>query len=601
MRAEEGFQQTPYTEGNPYAADPALPSLLRRLFPRSILEEIEPDLRRFGDEILTTVRSIRERAASPQLTQYDHWGRRVDELHLSEGWRELIALSQREGIIGIFYERQYGELSRVYGFTKMLMATGDTQTVFCPLSMTDGCARVIELQGTSAMKAEIYPRLISRDPSKAFVSGQWMTERSGGSDVSRTETVATPEPRSSNPESRLGTPYRLDGFKWFSSATDSDVALALARTGPPEQGTKSLSLFLVPLRLPLLSDFSKPSDLPKPSTRSALSNSILIHRLKNKIGTHILPTAELSLQHAGGYLIGSLNGGVKAIAPVLNITRVHSALSSVGYLRKSLSIAISYSKVRAIHSGTQLLCDNEMHIAELAGISLVYRAVVHLVFGVIKLLGKSECGTASDEEEKRLRLLTPVVKAFAAEMACRAMPECMAALGGQGYMEETGIGRCIRDGLVEKIWEGTTSVLSLDLQRATVSDPNLNVFIQWANSILSSCPGAMATEAVALRSAVEELQATYTPPISPLVTRPALFLFGYVASALYLLEHAVWSSATSQPERETDVEVFKRWVAEGGLQSSVGAVRTARAVAQGNRSKMNRAIVYWSTSTTAKL
>ncbi|TFK52431.1 hypothetical protein OE88DRAFT_1698245 [Heliocybe sulcata] len=595
MRAEEGFHQVPYAEGNPYTADPVLPGLLRRLFPRSTLEEIEPDLKRFGDEILTTVRDVSKCATPPHVTQYDHWSRRVDELHTSEGWRELMGLAQREGIIGIFYERQYGELSRVYGFVKMLMATGDTQVVFCPMSMTDGCARVIELQGTSAMKSEIYPRLISRDASQAFVSGQWMTERSGGSDVSQTETSATPKTRSPNPESRLGTPYKLDGFKWFSSATDSDVAIALARTGPPEQGTKSLSLFLVPLRLPLLSESKRPT------TRSATSNGILIHRLKQKIGTYILPTAELSLQNTEGYLIGQLNSGVKAIAPVLNITRVHSAISSLGYLRKSFDIARSYAQVRSIHGGKRLLSQNELHVAELAKISLVYRAVAHLTFGVVRLLGKSECGTASEGEERRLRLLTPVAKAFAAEMACQAMPECMAALGGQGYMEETGIGRCIRDGFAEKIWEGTTTVLALDVQRVASSGYNLSAFLQWVNSTLSSCPTRMATEGVLLGDALKELQAAYMPPVSPFVTRPALFLFGYIASSLYLLEHAVWSSATSQPEQETDVEVFRRWVVEGGLQGAMEAVRKARAAEPESRFQADHAIVYGNGRAPAKL
>ena len=228
--------------------------------------------------------------------------------------------------------------------------------------------------------------------------------------------------------------YWLNGFKWFSSATDSDIALALARTGPPDSGSRGLSLFLIPLRLPIL----RPPGVPRPSS---LTNNIKIHRLKNKFGTKILPTAELSLEGTEAYLLGPLNQGVKYITPVLNITRVHSAVSSVGYIRKGLTIATAYSKVRAIHGGKQLLKDNPPHVAELAKVHLTYRALAHLVFGAVILLGKTECGSATQEEEFRLRLLTPAIKGFAADKASAAIEECMAALGGQGYMEETGLGR----------------------------------------------------------------------------------------------------------------------------------------------------------------
>jgi alkylation response protein AidB-like acyl-CoA dehydrogenase len=232
----------------------------------------------------------------------------------------------------------------------------------------------------------------------------------------------------------LGPEYILNGFKWFSSATDSDVAVALARTGDPKHGSRSLSLFLVPLRLPL---FRGPSE-PVPTSNS---NGINIHRLKNKIGTHALPTAELSLDSSKAFLLGPLNQGVKNITPVLNITRVYSAVASLGGVRRCLSIASSFANVRSIEGGKRLLKDSPLHVAHLASIALVYRSLTHLVFGTIRLLGKVECNTATAEERRRLRVLTPTVKAFAAEKACAAMEDAMVSLGGAGYMEENHIGR----------------------------------------------------------------------------------------------------------------------------------------------------------------
>lgn len=142
-----------------------------------------------------------------------------------------------------------------------------------------------------------------------------------------------------------------------------------------------------------------------------------------------MPTAELSLNNTEAYLIGELNQGVKQISSVLNITRIHSAVGSVGYLRRALDIARSFARVRRI--GTNLLKGSPLHLAELSKISVTYRALLHLTVGVVGLLGQVECRTANISVEGRLRLLMPVTKGFCAEKGVQAMTECMTALGGQ--------------------------------------------------------------------------------------------------------------------------------------------------------------------------
>lgn len=139
--------QTPYTEDNPYTSDTVLPSLLKRILPQHVQNDINDDLERCGDIIFTSesifqvsevcshshnlkaLRPLSARVAEPKLVQYDHWGRRIDELQTSEGWRGLKAALQEEGIIGIFYERKHKEFSRVHGFMKILLASGDSQVV----------------------------------------------------------------------------------------------------------------------------------------------------------------------------------------------------------------------------------------------------------------------------------------------------------------------------------------------------------------------------------------------------------------------------------------------------------------------------------------
>ncbi|KAF8631035.1 hypothetical protein AX15_002645 [Amanita polypyramis BW_CC] len=326
-----------------------------------------------------------------------------------------------------------------------------------------------------------------------------------------------------------------------------------------------------------------------------MSNNIFIHRLKNKIGTHLVPTAELSLEGTEAYLLGSLNQGVKSIVPVLNITRVWSATSSVGGLRKCLAIATSYAKVRVINGGKCLLADDPLHVSQLASINLLYRALTHFTFGIVRLLGKSECGVASADELGRLRLLTPVVKAFAAEKACTGMEDAMTALGGAGYMEENGFGRAIRDSLVEKIWEGTTTVLALDVARAARDPATVFAFVYWAKDTISACPASLkrglSLSLQILTQALEEIVTSYRRPMAPLVPRPALILLGYVASSIYLLEHAIWSYSTGEPTRDVDIEVFMRWTTESGVLAAIADVKKVKQ-SNGSRETVNSAIVF---------
>ena len=134
---------------------------------------------------------------------------------------------------------------------------------------------------------------------------------------------------------------------------------------------------------------------------------------------------------------------MRAITPVLNITRLHSAVGVVGALSRAFAIARSYATVRNIYpdGSPRLLRDTPIHMSVLAEVATIYHALAHLTFGTVTLLGKSECGTADIEEEVRLRLLTPVVKAFVSDKGVSALEECMVSLGGQGYMEENVIGR----------------------------------------------------------------------------------------------------------------------------------------------------------------
>jgi alkylation response protein AidB-like acyl-CoA dehydrogenase len=148
---------------------------------------------------------------------------------------------------------------------------------------------------------------------------------------------------------------------------------------------------------------------------------------------------------------------VQAITPVLNITRLYCAISPVWALSRALEIAKSYATVRYVGGvNGSLLSQNDMHVGWLVHAEILHRALLHFAFGVVALLGRSEAAPDqfTESETWRLRLLVPIVKAFASVSATKGIADCMEALGGQGYMVENQIGRLYQDAMVERIWEG---------------------------------------------------------------------------------------------------------------------------------------------------
>ncbi|KAF9096899.1 hypothetical protein BGX29_000356 [Mortierella sp. GBA35] len=454
--ANTGFKQDVPEIQNAFLEDPVMVSVLERLLPSDVLQEITPDLVQISEWSMTEGAALLDRMEEdqPRLRQYDSWCRRVDELLVTESWNKQKAVAAREGIVAIAYERKYGQYSRIYQMAKLILWATGSGLYSCPIAMTDGCARVIELIGTQEMKDEVYSRLTSRDPTKFFTSGQWMTERPGGSDVGRTETQAVWDEHQKA--------WSISGFKWFSSATDADVTMLLARThendpsaaaapGTMKEGSRGLSLYLARVR----------DDQGK-------LNGVRIHRLKDKVGTKALPTAELELDGMVGQLVGQKYKGVKNISSILNITRIHCGLNCTSTMQALLLRSKEYARRREVFGA--LLKEQPLHLATLANMELQYRATCQFTFYCVGLLGRTETidnnlPEIRDRDLPLLRLLTPILKLWSAKNAFYLSQEAMECFGGQGYMEETGIGRAMRDVLVNTIWEGTTNVLSLDLLR----------------------------------------------------------------------------------------------------------------------------------------
>lgn len=371
--------------------------------------------------------------------------------------------------------------------------TPSSSMVPCPSAMHDGATRLLQLHlanpSLDPQRRQVFQNalghLLSRDPAYAWTSGQWMTERTGGSDVSLTETLAVPtsdpQPGFANLEEGIPLgPWSISGFKWFSSATDSNMTVLLAKT------PRGLSAFLAPMR--------RHAPHAKTMAGRALGdagtelNGVRIQRLKNKLGTRSLPTAELELRDMRGWLLGEEGRGIQQISTILNITRIYSAVSAVGFLGRGVSIAKGFAKVRSVGAGRgarMTLTESALHMRTLANVTVEYQALTHLSMLAAYVLGLEEHSEGKIQRSKALeritpetrhvasllRVLTQVAKAYVCKNAITQLYACMESLGGVGYleneeMEALNVAKLYRDCCVLAIWEGTTDVLSTDFIRA---------------------------------------------------------------------------------------------------------------------------------------
>ncbi|XP_061162322.1 acyl-CoA dehydrogenase family member 11-like [Saccostrea echinata] len=562
------FQSPPKVE-NQYTGDAVLQSYVKRFIPNQIREPIETDLIRFGERVATEIYELGLQCERepPQLIQYDAWGNRVDRLITSPAWKRQHDIAAEEGLIATAYEEKYGEWSRLYQIVKLFLYSPSSGLYSCPLAMTDGAARLIkQLPSTySWVKDCAYSHLTSRDPTQFWTSGQWMTERRGGSDVaSGTETIAVPQGDGS---------YRLHGYKWFSSATDANMTLTLARVqgqdGSITQGTKGLSLFY----LEVFDDQKK-------------LNNIQVEKMKNKLGTRQLPTAELLLDGAVAYRISEEGRGVAGISNMLTISRIHNALSSASGMRRILSMARDYSTRRTAFG--DYLKNYPLHVQTLARMEVEVRAATLLVLEVARLLGREDTGIASDQESLLLRLLTPLAKLYTAKQAMSVVSEGLECFGGQGYIEDTGLPGLLRDSQVLTIWEGTTNILSLDVLRAITKSKG-EVLVAFHDDVISK---------VTKVSRVQELQdqghrvkeATLqvmnfvqkNPDKLNMAARDLAYSLTRIYMGAILLDHAVECGLT-----QTDTQTARRW-----CEKDLSLVVTNHKLGHYNSSKEDLRLVY---------
>src|ERR1700730_5053292 len=432
---------------NTWDADPTLRFLLTVWLRPATLALAEPGLRDMGRAAAEELQAWGDACERQPafLRSFNGWGERVDEVVCPDAWRRLAAAGAQAGLVALPYAGlvRFGADARLVQAALCYLFAPSTATYLCPVAMTDGAARVLRDAGGEGQAPEGLRHLVRRDPAEAWTSGQWMTERQGGSDVGQNAVVAR----------RDGDGWRLSGQKFFCSNIGCEVALALARPEGAPPGTRGLALFLVPRDGP-----------------DGRRNHYRIDRLKDKLGTRGMATGEVTLDGARAELVGELDRGFAQMTPMLNITRLHNAVASAASLRRGLQLARGYAAGR--HALGRALEQLPLQRQVLVEMAVRAEAALLLAMRLAVLLGRLELGLAGDGEKLLFRFGGSLVKLYTARQAVSGASEALEAFGGAGYMEDTGIARLLRDAQVLTIWEGTTNVLSLDVMR-TAAKPGV--------------------------------------------------------------------------------------------------------------------------------
>ncbi|MEV4253891.1 acyl-CoA dehydrogenase family protein [Spirillospora sp. NPDC049652] len=439
MPTHEVFNQVPPMIGHDVADDPALLDGLAREDAAWAL----PEVHELG--LLAGTAQAQEwgRLANenpPVLRTHDRYGHRVDEVEFHPAWHELMNVAVTHGLHGAPWadDRPGAHVARAAKFYAWRVDAGHG----CPISMT--YAAVPALRQSPELAARYEPLLAKpeydyglRAPltKNALLAGMSMTEKQGGSDVRANTTRATLHPD--------GT-YTLVGHKWFTSAPMCDLFLTLAQTDA------GVTCFLVPRVLP-----------------DGTLNPLRLMRLKDKLGNKSNASSEIEYENAVAYRVGEEGRGVRTIIEMVNMTRLDCVIGAASGMRAGVTMAAHHAAHRMTFG--RYLAEHALMRNVLADLSLESEAATVLMTRLAGATDRSVRGDAAETAFKRLAL------AVSKYWVCKRWPshaaESLECLGGNGYVEDSGMPRLFRESPLNSIWEGSGNVAALDILRAMAKEP----------------------------------------------------------------------------------------------------------------------------------
>jgi putative acyl-CoA dehydrogenase len=432
-------QAPPLVGYDVFTADRALVAAVERHLAPELLDEALGELSALGRTCGSA--QVQEWGAlanenPPRLRTHDRHGHRIDEVDFHPAWHRLLGKGVSAGLTAA-WARPGGHVRRAAGFLLWTQAEAGNG---CPLSMTH--AAVPALRADPGLAAEWEPRLTStvydRELRPAHLKagalfGMGMTEKQGGSDVRAGTTSA-------RPLAEEGA-YELTGHKWFCSAPMSDGFLVLA------QAPGGLTCFLVPR---VLQDGSR--------------NVFLLQRLKDKLGNRSNASAEVEFDGTWARRVGEEGRGVRTIIGMVAATRLDCVLGSAGLMRQAVAQAVHHCTYREAFGGK--LIDKPLMRNVLADLAIESEAATTLA---LRLAAAYDDG--GEQERALLRIAVPAAKYWVTKRCAPVAVEAAECLGGNGYVEESGMPRLVRESPLNSIWEGAGNVQALDVLRALQREP----------------------------------------------------------------------------------------------------------------------------------
>jgi putative acyl-CoA dehydrogenase len=394
----------------------------------------------------------------PVLRTHDRYGNRIDEVEFHPAWHELMKMGVENELHSLPWTSD--EPSAHTARAALYMTAMQAEAGFCcPITMT--FAVVPALRAQPELAAEWEPRLMARtyDPElrppgekASAIAGMAMTEKQGGSDVRANTTLARPLNGGG-----AGEEYEIVGHKWFCSAPMSDIFLVLAQTD------EGLSCFLLPRVLP---DGSR--------------NAFHLQRLKDKLGNRSNASSELELHGAWGRMVGEPGRGVPTIIEMVGHTRLDCVIGSAAGMRTGVVNATHHTAHRAAFG--KLLIEQPLMRNVLADLCLESEATTALAMRLARAYDEADSDARAGENETDAQLFKRLATAVGKYWTCKRAPnhayESLECLGGNGYVEESGMPRLYREAPLASIWEGSGNVMSLDVLRALARSPrSLEVFL----------------------------------------------------------------------------------------------------------------------------
>ncbi|MFB6934627.1 acyl-CoA dehydrogenase family protein [Streptomyces chartreusis] len=432
-------QPPPLAGYDVYTADRALSEAVGRHVAPELLDEVGEELAAFGrtcGSAQVQEWGVLANENPPRLRTHDRYGHRIDEVDFHPSWHRLLGKGVSAGLTAAWV-RPAGHVRRAAAF---LLWTQVEAGNGCPLSMTH--AAVPALRTDPGLAAEWEPRLTSMiydrelrpaERKAGALFGMGMTEKQGGSDVRANTTTATPLAES-------GT-YSLSGHKWFCSAPMSDGFLVLA------QAPDGLTCFLVPR---VLADGSR--------------NVFRIQRLKDKLGNRSNASSEVEFDGTWARRVGEEGRGVRTIIEMVAATRLDCVLGSAGLMRQAVAQAVHHCDHREAFGGR--LVDKPLMRNVLADLAVESEAATTLA---LRLAAAYDTG--GEQEKALLRIAVPAAKYWVTKRCPPVTVEAAECLGGNGYVEESGMPRLVRESPLNSIWEGAGNVQALDVLRALRREP----------------------------------------------------------------------------------------------------------------------------------